>query len=90
MDALRIFYQMRHERGAFDCLLTNLCFVLASGCHFQAMAMVQSQCGFVLRHRGRRPAGREETGGTVGAVTAKWEALELCATRDPEILITCD
>jgi DNA-binding NarL/FixJ family response regulator len=44
----------------------------------------------VMRHRGHRPAGREETGRMVGSVTTKWEALELCCTREPEILITYD
>jgi two-component system secretion response regulator SsrB len=90
MDALKVFYQIRHDQGVFDALLTDLRFVFASGCVFQAMAAVHSQCGFVMRHRGHRPAGREETGRMVGSVTTKWEALELCSTREPEILITYD
>jgi DNA-binding NarL/FixJ family response regulator len=90
MDALKVFYQIRHDQGVFDALLTDLRFVFASGCVFQAMAVVHSQCGFVIRHKGHRPAGREETGRMLGSVTTKWEALELCATREPEILITYD
>jgi two-component system nitrate/nitrite response regulator NarL len=88
MDALRVFYRIRHDQGLFDALLTELPFVFASGCHFQAMAAVQAQCAYVMRHRGGRPTGREETGAMLGSVTTKTEALELCALHEPQILIT--
>jgi DNA-binding NarL/FixJ family response regulator len=88
MDALKVFYQIRHDQGIFDALLSQLDFVFATHCHFQAMAAVQAQCAYVMRLHGRRPAGRDETGAMVGAVTTKAEALELCASRKPRILIT--
>jgi DNA-binding NarL/FixJ family response regulator len=88
LDALRVFFQIRRDQGVFDALLSELPFVFATGCHFQAMAAVQAQCAYVMRHRGMRPAGREETGAMVGAVTTKTEALELCETGKPAILIT--
>jgi DNA-binding NarL/FixJ family response regulator len=88
MDALRIFYQIRHDQGIFDALLSELSFVFATGCHFQAMAAVQAQCAYVMRHKGYRPAGREETGAMLGSVTTKTEALDLCAEHTPQILIT--
>jgi DNA-binding NarL/FixJ family response regulator len=90
MDALRIFYQIRHDQGIFDALLSDLRWIFASGCHFQAMAAVQAQCAFVMREKGFRPAGREETGGLLGSVTTKREALELCADHNPQVLITYD
>jgi hypothetical protein len=88
MDALRIFYQIRHDQGIFDALLSELSFVFATGCHFQAMAAVQAQCAYVMRHKGYRPAGREETGAMLGSVTTKTEALDFCAEHTPQILIT--
>jgi DNA-binding NarL/FixJ family response regulator len=88
MDALKVFYQIRHDQGIFDALLSDLRFVFATGCQFQAMAAVQAQCAYVMRHRGRRPAGREETGAMVGSVTTMREALELCGSHNPQILIT--
>lgn len=88
MDALRVFYQIRHDQGIFDALLSKLSFVFATGCHFQAMAAVQAQCAYVMRQEGYRPAGREETGAMLGSVTTKVEALELCAKYNPLILIT--
>jgi len=88
MDALKVFYQIRHDQGIFDALLCGLPYVFASGCQFQAMAAVQAQCASVMRHCGRRPAGREETGAMVGAVTTMREALELCGSHTPQILIT--
>lgn len=90
MDALKVFYQIRHDQGIFDALLSDLRFVFASGCHFEAMTAVQAQCACVMRHRGRRPAGREETGAMVGSVTTMREALELCAGHRPQILITTE
>jgi len=88
MDALRVFYQIRHDQGVFDALLSKLSFVFATGCHFQAMAAVQAQCAYVMRQEGFRPAGREETGAMLGSVTTKTEALKLCAEHKPQILIT--
>lgn len=90
MDALRVFYQIRHDQGIFDALLSDLRWIFASGCHFQAMAAVQAQCAYVMREKGFRPAGREETGGLLGSVTTKREALELCADHNPQVLITYD
>ena len=90
MDALKVFYQIRHEQGIFDALLCELPFVFATGCQFHAMAAVQAQCAYVMRHRGRRPAGREETGALVGSVTTMREALELCGSHTPQILITTE
>ena len=90
MDALDVFYRIRHDQGRFDELLTNLRYVFATGSHFEAMALVSAQCCFVMRHRGSRPAGRDETGALVGAVTTAAEALELCANHGPELLITTD
>jgi DNA-binding NarL/FixJ family response regulator len=90
MDALTVFYRVRHNQGCFDALLANLRYVFATGCHFQAMAAVQAQCGYVMRHHGRRPAGREETGAMLGAVTSRLEALELCELHRPQILISYD
>jgi two-component system secretion response regulator SsrB len=52
------------------------------------MAAVQAQCAYVMRHRQHRPAGREETGGMLGSVTTKTEALGLCSVHKPDILIT--
>jgi DNA-binding NarL/FixJ family response regulator len=88
LDALKVFFQIRHDQGIFDALLSELPFVFATGCHFQAMAAVQAQCAYVMRNKGYRPGGREETGAMVGAVTTKAEALELCASQNPKILIT--
>lgn len=88
VDALQTFYRIRHGQGVFDASLCNLPFVFATGCHFQAMAAVQAQCAYVMRHRDQRPAGSEETGAMVGSVTTKTEALELCASHSPRILIT--
>ena len=88
MDALKVFYQIRHDQGIFDALLSELSFVFATGCHFQAMSAVQAQCAYVMRHRGQRPAGREETGAMVGSVTTMREALDLCDKHAPQILIT--
>lgn len=90
MDALDVFYRIRHDQDRFDELLTNLRYVIATGSHFEAMALVSAQCCFVMRHRGIRPAGRDETGALVGAVTTAAEALELCASHGPELLITTD
>ena len=69
MDALDVFYRIRHDQDRFDELLTNLRYVIATGSHFEAMALVSAQCCFVMRHRGSRPTGRDETGALVGAVT---------------------
>lgn len=90
VDALKVFYRIRHEQDSFDALISELRFVFATYCHFQAMAAVHSQCGYVMRHRGQRPAGREETGAMLGAVTTMAEALALCESHKPDILITCD
>ena len=90
MDALDVFYRIRHDQDRFDELLTNLRYVIATGSHFEAMALVSAQCCFVMRHRGSRPTGRDETGALVGAVTTAAEALELCASHGPELLITTD
>jgi DNA-binding NarL/FixJ family response regulator len=43
-----------------------------------------------MRHYGRRPAGREETGAMLGSVTTAAEALALCESKSPQILITTD
>jgi DNA-binding NarL/FixJ family response regulator len=77
MDALDVFYRIRHDQDRFDELLANLRYVFATDSHFEAMAVVSAQCCFVMRHHGCRPAGRAE-------------ALELCASHGPEILITTD
>lgn len=44
MDALKVFYRIRHDQGILDALLCDLSFVFATGCQFQAMAAVQAQC----------------------------------------------
>ena len=88
MDALKVFYRIRHDQGILDALLCDLSFVFATGCQFQAMAAVQAQCAYVMRQRGLRPAGGEETGAMVGSVTTMREALELCGSHNPKILIT--
>jgi DNA-binding NarL/FixJ family response regulator len=90
MDALDVFYRIRHDQGLFDELLTNLRYVFATGSHFEALACVSAQCCFVMRHRGFRPAGRAETGAMVGSVTTAAEALSLCASHRPQLLITTD
>jgi len=90
MDALDVFYRIRHDQDRFDELLANLRYVFATDSHFEAMAVVSAQCCFVMRHHGCRPAGRDETGALLGAVTSAAEALELCASHGPEILITTD
>jgi hypothetical protein len=47
MDALKVFYRIRHDQGILDALLCDLSFVFATGCQFQAMAAVQAQCAYV-------------------------------------------
>lgn len=90
MDALDVFYRIRHQWPEFEALMTNLRFVFATGSRFKAMAAVHSQCSFVMRHYGLRPVGREETGGMLGSVTTAAEALALCERHDLQILITTD
>ncbi len=90
MDALDVFYRIRHNQAEFDELLTHLRYVVATGSHFEAMAIVGAQCSFVMRHHGFRPPGRAETGAMVGAVTTAAEALDLCASHHPQVLITTD
>jgi hypothetical protein len=65
MDALDVFYRIRHDQDRFDELLANLRYVFATDSHFEAMAVVSAQCCFVMRHHGCRPAGRDETGARV-------------------------
>ena len=90
MDALDVFYRVRHQWPEYEALMARLRYVFASGSHFEALAAVYSQRSFVMNHYGRRPVGREETGGMIGAVTTKAEALELCARHQPELMITTD
>ncbi|MEB3276440.1 MAG: response regulator transcription factor [Cyanobacteriota bacterium] len=91
MDALKVFYQVRHDQSIFDALLAKLRYVFAAGNRFQAMAAVHCQCAYVLRSNGgQRPSGRQETGGLLGSVTTAAEALELCARYQPQVLITYD
>jgi len=90
MDALDVFYRVRHQWPEFEALMAKLRYVFATGSRAEALSAVNSQCSFVLRHRGLRPAGREETGGMLGSVTTSAEALQLCERHDPEILITTD
>ena len=90
MDALDVFYRVRHQWPEFEALMVKLRFVFATGSHCEALAAVHSQCSYVIRHRGFRPAGREETGGMLGSVTTAAEALQLCEHHSPEMLITTD
>lgn len=90
MDALDVFYRVRHQWPEFEALMARLRFVFATGSRAEALSAVNSQCSFVLRHHGFRPAGREETGSMLGSVTTSTEALQLCERHDPEILITTD
>jgi DNA-binding NarL/FixJ family response regulator len=85
-----VFYKVRHQWPEYAALMANLRFVLATGSRMEAMAVVHTQCTNVMRHLGFRPAGREETGAMIGAVTTAAEALELCDQHSPEILITTD
>ena len=70
--------------------MAKLRYVFASGSHCEALALVHSQRSYVMNHHGHRPPGREETGGMVGSVTTRAEALELCHRHQPELLITTD
>jgi DNA-binding NarL/FixJ family response regulator len=90
MDALDVFYRVRHQWPEFEALMATLRYVFATGSRAEALSAVNSQCTFVLRHQGFRPAGREETGGMLGSVTTSAEALQLCERHGPEILITTD
>lgn len=90
MDALGVFYRVRHQWPEFAALMSELRYVFATGSRCEAMAVVHSQCSYVMRHRGFRPAGREETGGMLGAVTTAAEALALCERYQPQMLITSD
>ena len=90
MDALDVFYRVRHQWPEYEALMARLRYVFASGSHCEALAVVHSQRSYVMNHYGHRPAGREETGGMIGAVTTRAEALELCARHQPELLITTD
>lgn len=90
MDALDVFYRVRHQWPEFAALMAKLHYVFATGSHCEALGAVQSQCFFVMRHQGFRPPGREETGGMLGAVTTATEALQLCEEHSPQILITTD
>jgi DNA-binding NarL/FixJ family response regulator len=90
MDALDVFYRVRHEWPEFEALMSELRFVFATGSHMEALAAVHSQCSYVMRHYGRRPAGRDETGGMIGAVTTAAEAMALCEQYNPQMLITTD
>jgi len=90
MDALNVFYRVRHKWPEFEALMADLRYVFATASHCEAMAVVHSQCCYVLRHRGLRPPGREETGAMLGAVTTAAEALELCERHQPQMLITSD
>ena len=90
MDALDVFYRVRHQWPEFEALMAKLRYVFASGSHCEALALVHSQRSYVMNHHGHRPPGREETGGMVGSVTTRAEALELCRRHQPELLITTD
>ena len=90
MDALDVFYRVRHRWPEYEALMARLRYVFASGSHCEALAVVHSQRSYVMNHYGQRPPGREETGGMIGAVTTGAEALELCALHRPELLITTD
>lgn len=90
MDALDVFYRVRHLWPEFAALMTSLRFVFATGSRTEALAAVHSQCYYVMRHYAQRPAGRAETGGMLGAVTTAAEALDLCERHAPQILITTD
>lgn len=90
MDALDVFYRVRHQWPEFEGLMSELRYVFATGSHCEALAAVHSQCSYVMRHRGSRPAGREETGGMLGSVTTAAEALALCERHQPQMLITSD
>ena len=90
MDALDVFYRVRHQWPEYEALMARLRYVFASGSHCEALAVVHSQRSYVMNHYGQRPPGSEETGAMIGAVTTGAEALELCALHRPELLITTD
>jgi two-component system nitrate/nitrite response regulator NarL len=90
MDALDVFYRVRHQWPEFAALMTSLRYVFATGSRTEALAVVHSQCSYVMRHHGHRPAGRAETGSMIGAVTTAAEALDLCERHALQILITTD
>jgi DNA-binding NarL/FixJ family response regulator len=90
MDALDVFFRVRHLWPEYAALMTSLRYVFATGSRTEALAAVHSQCSYVMRHHGERPAGRSETGGMLGAVTTAAEALDLCERHAPQILITTD
>ena len=85
MDALDVFYRVRHQWPEFEALMAKLRYVFASGSHCEALALVHSQRSYVMNHHGHRPPGREETGGMVGSVTTRAEALALCRRHQPEL-----
>jgi NarL family two-component system response regulator LiaR len=90
MDALDVFYRVRHKWPEYEALMAKLRWVFASGSHLEALAVVHSQRSYVMNHHGHRPPGRDETGGMIGSVTTREEALELCARHQPELLVTSD
>ena len=90
MDALDVFYRVRHQWPEYEALMAKLRYVFATGSHCEALAVVHSQRSYVMNHHGHRPPGREETGGMIGAVTTRAEALALCSRHQPELLITTD
>lgn len=90
MDALDVFYRVRHHWPEYVALMSDLRYVCAMGSRSEALGWVHCQSSYVMRHRGHRPAGRAETGGLIGVVTTAKEALDLCERHTPDMLITTD
>jgi DNA-binding NarL/FixJ family response regulator len=104
MDALRVLKAQRYGWDRFDALLAETPWLFAGSSTLLAMAIVEAQRSFVLRHRQRQPLPPSAaikfgslpadalltTGRMLGSVTSEREARALIKDAKPQLLICTD